>query len=263
MRLTWATDIHLDHATPAARAEFHQELARRAAPVVLTGDLADAATLEPLLLELAAAVDQPVRFVLGNHDFYGGSVADVRARAAALRDRDARLQWLPAAGLVRLDEDTLLVGHDGWCDGRFGDWAGSKVLLNDYLQIRDLAEAHLHKPTLLARIQSLAAEAAAYLADILPRALAAAARVVVATHVPPFREACWHEGQISDDDWLPHFSSRVVGEALLAAADAFPSREMLVLCGHTHGAGVTRPRENLAVVTGGAAYGRPWPQDGF
>jgi hypothetical protein len=36
-----------------------------------------------------------------------------------------------------------------------------------------------------------------------------------------------------------------------------PGRELLVLCGHTHGAGVYRPRSNLEVRTGGADYGAP------
>ncbi|MFM7113065.1 MAG: Eco57I restriction-modification methylase domain-containing protein, partial [Planctomycetota bacterium] len=38
----------------------------------------------------------------------------------------------------------------------------------------------------------------------------------VATHVPPFREACWHEGELSDDQWAPHFTSVVMGDALRA-----------------------------------------------
>jgi 3',5'-cyclic AMP phosphodiesterase CpdA len=259
--LTWATDIHLDHAEPSARAAFYAELRRRGRPVVLTGDLADATSFERLLLELAAAVDLPVHFVLGNHDFYGGSIAEVRAKASELSARDRRLGWLPAEALVRLADDTVLVGHDGWSDGGFGDWWGSKVVLNDYLLIRELAEARLDKRELLARLQQLSAEAAAYLADVLARALATARQVIVATHVPPFREACWHEGAISSDEWLPHFSSRLAGEAILAAADAHRDRELLVLCGHTHGHGETRPRPNLRVLTGGAAYGKPWPQE--
>jgi hypothetical protein len=32
----------------------------------------------------------------------------------------------------------------------------------------------------------------------LPAALGRFRHVVVLTHVPPFREACWHEGRISD-----------------------------------------------------------------
>jgi 3',5'-cyclic AMP phosphodiesterase CpdA len=257
VKLAWATDVHLDHCTAETRREFHDALrATGADAVLLTGDLAEARSLAPLLRELAAAVDRPVHFVLGNHDFYGGTVAGVRAVARRLTDDDPRLVWLGGAGVVLLGE-TALVGHDGWADGRFGDWAGSRVLLNDYVHIEDLAEARLDRAEILPRIQRLAGESAAYFAGVLPEAMASRRRVLVATHVPPFREACWHEGRISGDEWMPHFSSRVVGEAIAAAAGAHPEVEVTVVCGHTHGEGTAQILPNLLVRTGGAVYGKP------
>ena len=82
-------------------------------------------------------------------------------------------------------------------------------------------------------------------------------RVFIATHVPPFRDASWHEGRISDDHWLPHFTCAAVGDALLAGADAFTDVGFTVLCGHTHGEGYVRMGPNLEVFTGGAVYGDP------
>jgi 3',5'-cyclic-AMP phosphodiesterase len=41
------------------------------------------------------------------------------------------------------------------------------------------------------------------------------------------------------------------------AMDQRPDRRMTVLCGHTHGHGTARILPNLAVITGGAEYGRP------
>ena len=41
-------------------------------------------------------------------------------------------------------------------------------------------------------------------------------KIIVLTHVPPFKEACLHEGKMSDDDWLPYFSSKVMGDVLTA-----------------------------------------------
>ncbi len=258
MRLVWATDIHLDFCTPTVRRAFYARLGEDDPDaVVLTGDIADAKSLEPMLLELAAAVAVPVYFVLGNHDFYGSGVAEVRAVARSLTAKDHRLRWLPATGVVPLSETTALVGHDGWADGRCGDWQGSRVMLNDYIHIADLARPKCGKDELLCRIQALAAEAAGYLAEVIPTAMATHPQVLVATHVPPFREACWHEGAISGDDWLPHFSSRVIGEVLAASAAANPGRTMTVLCGHTHGAGEAQIAPNLLVRTGGAEYREP------
>ena len=82
-------------------------------------------------------------------------------------------------------------------------------------------------------------------------------RVVVVTHVPPFRAAAWHQGRPSHDDWLPWFSCRAVGEVLLRCARRNPTVEFLVLCGHTHGSGVYSPAENVTVHTAEAEYGAP------
>jgi hypothetical protein len=92
---------------------------------------------------------------------------------------------------------------------------------------------------------------------VLPDALGRFRHVVVLTHVPPFREACWREGKISDDHWLPHFTCKAVGDALLEAMAAVPGQRMTVLCGHTHGGGEAQVLPNLRVLTGGATYGQP------
>jgi DNA repair protein RadD len=82
-------------------------------------------------------------------------------------------------------------------------------------------------------------------------------KIVVATHVPPFAEACWHDGKMSGPEWLPHFASKATGDALLDAAKRAPDVEIEVLCGHTHGGGVAQILPNLLVRTGAAEYGEP------
>ena len=129
------------------------------------------------------------------------------------------------------------------------------MLLNDYLLIEELAG--LDKRDRLERLHALGDEAAAHFRAVLPEALARFRRLIVLTHVPPFREACWHRGRISDDDWLPHFACQAVGEVLVEAMAAHPECEMTVLCGHTHSPGEAQVLPNLRVLTGGAEYGRP------
>ena len=109
----------------------------------------------------------------------------------------------------------------------------------------------------LLRLNALGDEAAARFRRILPGALARSRRLIVLTHVPPFREACWHRGRVSDDAWLPHFACKAVGEALIEAMASHPECEMTVLCGHTHSAGEAQVLPDLRVLTGGAEYGRP------
>src|SRR5262249_3953346 len=126
---------------------------------------------------------------------------------------------------------------------------------NDYLLIAELAG--ITKSERLQRLNDLGDQEASRLRDPLREALARYPRVIVATHVPPFKEACWHEGKVSNDDWLPHFTCRAVGEVLREAALAHPEKKIRVLCGHTHGDGAAEILPNLKVVTGGAEYGEP------
>jgi hypothetical protein len=156
---------------------------------------------------------------------------------------------------VSLGASTALVGHDGWGDGRCGDYWGSDVLLNDFRFIEELA--WLDRADALARLNALGDEAARYLARWVPAALDTHARVIVVTHVPPFAEAAWHEGAMSDAAWLPYFACGAAGAVLREIMAARPDREMLVLCGHTHGGGTFDALPNLRVITGAAEYGAP------
>lgn len=256
-RLAWLTDLHLNFADPQGiGALCRSVLAEGADAVFLTGDIAEAPDVVGHLEGLDARLGLPLYFVLGNHDFYRGSITEGRTAVADLCARSPRLCWLPRAGVVGLTPETGLVGHDGWADGRLGDFAGSSdLLLNDFRFIAELTG--LDKGSRLERLHVLGDEAAAHLRAVLPDALARYQRVIVLTHVPPFREACLHRGRVADDAWLPHFACRAVGEALAEAAAAYPGRDVTVLCGHTHEACEAQVLPNLRVLTAGAEYGEP------
>ncbi len=70
MRLGWVTDIHLDFLAPPKREAFFAALRAQASDGLLfSGDVAEAPTLVSHLEDMAAAVQRPIYFVLGNHDF--------------------------------------------------------------------------------------------------------------------------------------------------------------------------------------------------
>ncbi len=127
--------------------------------------------------------------------------------------------------------------------------------LNDFVMIEELSSLSREKRN--ERLRALGDEAASFVREILPKALTDYKEVVFLTHVPPFKESCWHEGRISDDDWLPYFTCKATGDALLEVVRSRPDRRVTVLCGHTHGAGVADLLPNLKVLTGGADYGKP------
>jgi 3',5'-cyclic AMP phosphodiesterase CpdA len=259
-RLAWATDIHFEFASVDQIVAFCESIiAATPDGLLIAGDIGQAQSVERYLRALDKALPMPVYFVLGNHDYYNGSITDVRAAIAEFVTASKHLHWMPAEGVVQIGEDTGLVGHDGWADGRCGDFASSRVMLNDYRLIRELSG--LTPPARLAMLNALGDEAAAHFRRVLPEALARFHTVIALTHVPPFAETSWYQGRISDPDWLPHFCARALGDVLLEVADAHPDRELLVLCGHTHGGAGVEIRPNLRVVVGAAEYGHPVMQD--
>lgn len=256
MRLAWATDVHLNFLMPPQVLAFIWKVdAAQPDALLLTGDIAEAPDVGAYLTEIANHLRRPIYFVLGNHDFYRGSIADVREQMAELTRGHRWLRWMNEAGIVELTPETGLVGHDGWADGRLGKGAETPVLLNDFFHIRELTG--LDVPTRFARLAALGDEAAAHFGRVLPEAFARFRTVVLMTHVPPFREACWHEGQVSNDDYLPLFAAQAAGDVLREVMAERPDSTLLVLCGHTHGAGFVDILPNLRVLTGGATYGTP------
>jgi predicted phosphodiesterase len=262
MRVTWLTDIHLNFLRPVGMEKFFS-LVRGSKPdvVLISGDIGEASRLEWYLARLQSRLQCPIYFVLGNHDYYGSSFEEVRAVISRLSAQSDGLKWLPQSGVVELTPQTGLVGHDSWADGRFGNYAFSDVLLNDYVLINDLGG--LNKDERLRKLNVLGDEAAAYCREWLPKALDLYPHVYFLTHVPPFHEACWHQGQLSDDNYLPHFACKAVGEVLVEVMEERRDRQLTVLCGHTHSPGSAQILDNLLVLTGEAEYGVPQIQQVF
>ncbi|MHB8972120.1 MAG: metallophosphoesterase family protein [Pirellulaceae bacterium] len=255
-RMVWCTDIHLNFAQPASLAEFLQRL-RAADPdlLLIGGDIAEATDIVHYLEILDQHLERPVYFVLGNHDFYFGSIHRVRQDVRALCARSDHLVYLTDAGVVGLSARVGLVGHDGWADARIGNYERSMIMMNDYRLIEELAGVNKEQRWPL--LQALGDAAAVDLRKVLPQALEQFESVYFLTHVPPLREACWHDGKISNDEWAPHFTCKAVGDALLEIMRDYPQRELTVLCGHTHGSGETHPLQNVWIFTGAAIYGFP------
>lgn len=259
MKLAWLTDIHLNFIDENARQKFYQEIVNTECDgVLISGDIAEAPCLADILNEMTNYIHKPIYFVLGNHDYYRGRINEIRDAMTALTKEHDKLYWLPASEIQKIDNDTILIGQDGWADGRLGDFENSRVVLNDSRMIADLfQEKILGKYQLLEKMQQLADADAVELQNVLEKAANKnPKKIIVLTHVPPFKDACLHKGEISSDDCLPYFSSKVIGNVLTAIAQQNPEIEFLVLCGHTHSEAKVR-YGNLAIEVGKADYCRP------
>lgn len=153
-RLVWMTDLHLDAADEMQQRRFF-DLVRhhRASMILVGGDISNGTQSLDYLKQLAALSDVPLYFVLGNHDFYYGTIDETRELATQLADENENIHYLTTESEIRLSPKVALIGHDGWADGRFGDFIHSNIMLNDYILIRDFE--NLTKEALLQNFHKL------------------------------------------------------------------------------------------------------------
>ena len=261
IKIAWLTDIHLNFLTLQERRCFYQTIIdSKADAVLISGDIAEAPSVKELLPEMEHALNKSIYFVMGNHDYYRGSIESVRLDMAHLSNITQRLKWLSVAGVQKLSEDVLLVGTDGFADGRYGDYENSPVSLNDSRLIADFFQAKLlSRDLLLTKMQHFADEDAKQLFRDIETVveLHNPRKIIVLTHVPPFPYLCLYEGKQSDDYYLPYFSSKATGDVLLEIANKYPLVGFMVLCGHTHHYAQMQVLPNLNVKVGSAEYYSP------
>lgn len=251
------TDLHLDVAERRVRHKFHKCLERLPADAfVITGDISSARLLPLHLREIAQAAGQRrVFFSLGNHDFYGSSFARVESMVAGVCGAHSNLTHLNGTQVIDLGNNTALVGHRGWSDGRTG-WGVKTLAKNpDFSAIKDFWG--IDRTRAFQLLRALGLQSAFRLRSVLPYALTCHNRVIIATHFPPALQAAVFAGKPCD--WLrqPFFCNSALGNMLLRMSQQFPRQEVLVLCGHTHSATKARITSNLTIRSGAARPGFP------
>lgn len=256
MQLVWTTDPHLNHVPVERWESWITSIASHGADgVVISGDISEGDDVVFRLQQIAERLAMPIYFVLGNHDFYKSSFGMTRQRVIHASREDSRLRYLTDMPPIQLDHDTFLIGEDGWGDATEGDYENSTITLNDFRLIEDF---HSVDPARWKQqLVDLGKAAAERLTEKLSALPDTAAHVLVITHVPPYREACWYEGKTTDDNWAPFFVCGQLGRAIRRTAETRPSCRFTVLCGHTHNEGTADIASNLVVHTGAAQYGEP------
>ena len=105
--IAWMTDIHLNFLQRPDILKFCRQVAQRNPDAVLLGgDIGDARTITNHLGIFQDILKCPIYFILGNHDFYHGSVVQVREQMKRLSSGSQALHWRPEAGIVALTEKT-------------------------------------------------------------------------------------------------------------------------------------------------------------
>ena len=253
--LTWLSDPHLEFCSHRTRNDLYRSINQAAGEiVVITGDISAGPHRSDQYSELAEHVNKPIYFVLGNHDRYGTTFANTEAVVARVMTRFSHLVRLDGSQVIPLNESVALVGVEGWADGLGGEGPSTKARINDFYEIVDFATEP--EPQVFRAMKERARKYARALRPSLLKALKAYQTTIIATHVPPYEGAAWHDGSPSSGDYQPFFSSPTMGKLIKAAATEHPGKSVLVLCGHTHSPGIYRDG-SILVLTAGARYGYP------
>ncbi len=255
-RWLWMTDLHLDFVDDAGLDTFFVRVRNATADgLLISGDIASGTDIHRFLVRLHDSFQGPICFVLGNHDFYGRSFAEVRDKVRSVCAENDRLIYLSDQPGIPLVDDVILVGQDGWGDGRAGDYAASDVEMNDFGLIDELRRKN--KAERLEAIKRLGDEEVKQAEPKLRQALQEARDVAFLTHVPPFPEASVGPAGSSDPDFLPFFCCQSMGMMLSELMQTHPDNRLFVFCGHTHSPAIARMLPNLVVRAAGAVYEKP------
>lgn len=254
MKLIWLSDIHLNFLNERLRKEFYETLKGDA--VVISGDIGESQNVVSLIREMEFHTNKPVYFVLGNHDYYGSGVKNVRKKI-----QKNLYGWLGKNEGHPLSKDVFLTGIDGWGDCRLGDYANSSLIMSDWLYISDLRKAYgmgYYKDPLRLTLQRLADNDADQLKKNVEQAIKWHYRkIIIVTHVPPFEQASLHLGKPGGPDGLPFYASKCLGDAILPIAQEHPDVEFIWLSGHTHSRAEYKPCANMVCKVAKAEYYRP------
>lgn len=270
-KYAWASDIHLDFLRNDEQkiVKFTESLVKdNPTGIILTGDISTAKQLTYHLSIMERVAQRPIYFVLGNHDYYYGSIDEVRKNMHELSNISPFLKHLSTTPYVQLTPSTALVGCDGWYDCQHGDWKNSTFSMSDWQIIHDFLQVSggntgmyggggFNKGAIVSLARKLAHQSVQHIHDGIKAAAKYATSIIVATHVPPFKEAHVYNGRTADDNAQPWYTNKLLGDMLLDAAKAYPKIRFTCVAGHTHGRVKWQASSNLYCYVAGANYGKP------
>lgn len=238
----WLTDTHFNFLESYKIIEFFLELKFQDPDgIFLTGDISNGPNVCKHLHWLQRIVDKPIYFVLGNHDYYRSSFQMVEQSVSELVNSNHDLHYMNVENYISLNQDTALIGHNGWYDAKWHDPLLPVVFLADWYFIDDfkLGQGNEGRMQIM---RDRAAVAAQSIGKNLVSALREHSTVYLLTHFPPWP---YYQYGIMDNFWKPFNSSKIIAETIEDIMKHLPHKKLIVLAGHTHEARYTKVAHNI------------------
>ena len=280
MKYLHITDTHFDHLFSPAFFDTQEAMIQdhfkkldsfinsinsgKEKNIFLTGDISSGRFIKTHLEYLGKKLtNKKLFFVLGNHDFYHSSFETVNEEVKdllSLEEYKDKLIYLENQSYYDNLSQVLIVGANGWYDGEYSPFVSSTVKMNDYYIIKELNSIRIKSvPALREECKRLSTVAATKIKTDIENGIKqySPKKVVILTHVPPFKELSTYKGKISNDEWLPCFSSKFFGDTVLETVSNYKEIQFCLFCGHSHDEAYFNPCENIQCRTGKSEYGSP------
>jgi predicted MPP superfamily phosphohydrolase len=256
--IAWATDTHFEIATDKQFKKFIDS-AREYDALIITGDIAQATSWQHYMHKVAKKLaPMPVFFILGNHDIYFSDLVSEHDKLLSITiDNLHPLTIMPP---YIINDEIAIVGHQNWWDGGYSEEKTGLLdrtfMFQDYSLIENL-KYFVNQEQRFICLKGMSEAATTIIIEKLTLAFEKVDRVILAVHVPPFKENCTHFGLPMTNNFLSHFSSKILGDALYFLMRSMPNKKLVVLSGHTHEETLYSPLPNLTSRTSKANLLKP------
>lgn len=263
----WITDIHLDHLSYQEKISYITSIKEKNPQIVIcTGDISNAYMLSDDL-SLICNILFPIKFcfVLGNHDIYGSSFELVDKKIFELENNHSNLIYLHKNNKIfYLNNNTVLIGFNGWYDTMNGDFYNSNVSLSDWINIFDYNKhKFLNKDSLRNISINRTEENIKNLNSKLEiiKNNSKIKNIIILTHVPPFDESFIPRYENSRIEYyLPFYSNNLIKKKILKFANENINKNIFIFSGHSHRKFVGQ-NGNVKFFVGYSEYESPIIQD--
>lgn len=237
----WATDLHLNYFNEKYIYNFGKSLSKhKTKGLIISGDISLGNKLERNLKTLSDAIQMSIYYVLGNHDYWYSSFAEIDKLSASLNDNS--LINLNHSHL-QIDEKTILIGFDGWYDCSLGS-IDSSVQMTDWVRIKEFEN---QDPIKISKERSQSYK------SFLNRSLSfknqGVTNQIIISHIPPFEQLIKNKKTAK-----PFYGSSISGQMLTQLSGNF--NKIICLSGHTHNR-ASYQQDNLFCYVGEACRGKP------
>lgn len=249
MKIGLTSDIHLDCVTIDEKkrnkiVRVGRNLTEHCDLLLIAGDVTTSYHTKWHMEAFEEGASCPYYWVAGNHDYWGSSFDEADKVMS-------KMKGYVSEKIVKINDETCLIGINGWFDGRSGDY-NDVWDTNDHLKIKDLHQVlYMSRRLSLEKIRERTDAQAKIANNLMEEAVKEYKKIFILTHYPPWPN--------EDDD--SHFYAWSVntelGKKIIKVSANNPKVQFEVIAGHTHQQWEALISDNVNIKTQLATYSQP------